>query len=200
MSLRILAQLVGAILGGLVAVDGLRDDTLNFAEKAESTSANALIFEIIFSFILILVFLRTRDSGVGPFAHGLCYTVAIFCGLNIFEGNPMINPASALGLMTGSSSHSDDTDESFIWVYLVGPFIGTLLAVLFYQFTAFFDNYNDKDTFVRDESSPKFVKTADRHPEGMPHHPVASSGVRFQQPSNGVTNSPRLLGSFGHVI
>lgn len=157
---RILAQLIGSIFGGLVAVGSWRSEKLDFAEKAESTPAKALVIEIVFAFLLVFVVLRTQNSLEGAFAHGLCYAVTIFCGLSVFEGNPLINPAAALGLMTGSSAADSSTDESYIWLYLVGPFIGAILAVVIYQLTDFLnqDSEDDEDVDMEDETT-EFVRT-----------------------------------------
>jgi len=155
--IRVLAQIVGAILGGLVSVGSWRREKLDFSEYRTATATKALVFEIVFACLLVLVVLRTRESGLGAFAHGFCYTVAAFCGLRIFNGNTMINPAAALGLMTGSNAFDITTDESYVWLYLVGPFIGALLAVVFYQLTEYLSDEEDEETEV--EETTEYVRT-----------------------------------------
>jgi len=155
--IRVLAQIVGAILGGLVSVGSWRRQTLDFSEVSTATATKALVFEIVFACFLVLVVLRTRESSLGAFTHGLCYTVAVFCGLKMFSGNTIINPAAALGLMTGSSAYDRTTDESYMWLYLVGPFIGALLAVVFYQLTEYIDDEEEEETEA--EETTEFVTT-----------------------------------------
>jgi len=154
---RVLAQIVGAILGGLVSIGSWRREELDFSEDSSATATKALVFEIVFACLLVLVVLRTRESGFGAFTHGLCYTVAVFCGLRMFNGNAMINPATALGLMTGSNAYRASTDESYIWLYLVGPFIGALLAVVFYQLTEYLDEEEEEETEMEDTT--EYVRT-----------------------------------------
>lgn len=185
---KVIAQLIGSILGGLVAVASWRREKLNFDERTTSTATKALVFEIVFSLLLVLVVLRTRDTETGAFAHGLSYTVAIFCGMNVFEGNTLINPASALGLMTGSSAFDDTTDESYVWLYLVGPFIGTLLAVVFYQLTEYLDSDDEEDIVLDDETTEYVKETAVTQPKQVQYKPEevalepAKNGYSDKQP------------------
>jgi len=155
--IRVLAQIIGALLGGLVSIGSWRRKKLDFSEFNTATATKALVFEIVFACFLVLVVLRTRESGLCSFAHGLCYTVTVLCGLRMFNGNAMINPAAALGLMTGSNAFDVTTDESYIWLYLVGPFIGALLAVVFYQLTEYLDDEEEEETEV--EETTEFVRT-----------------------------------------
>merc|ERR1719357_1936413 len=175
LTIRVLAQIVGAILGGLVSVASWRRDKLDFSHHTTATVTKALVFEIVFSCFLVLVVLRTRESGLGAFTHGLCYTVAIFCALKVFNGNAMINPATALGLMTGSNALNRTTDESYVWLYLVGPFIGALIAVVFYQLTEYLDD-EEEDTEL--EETTEYVRTTVVKP------------VEQAQPSPQVTHQP----------
>jgi len=182
LTIRVLAQIVGAILGGLVSIAVWRRDTLDFSHYATATVTKALVFEIVFSCFLVLVVLRTRESGLGAFTHGLCYTVAIFCALKVFNGNAMINPATALGLMTGSNALNRTTDESYVWLYLVGPFIGALIAVVFYQLTEYLDD-EEEDTEL--DETTEYVRTTVvkqvEQPKPSPqvtHQPVTNAYVQ----------------------
>lgn len=150
--LRVLAQLVGCIFGGLTAVDGLRDQRLEFAAGTNSGVDRAVCFEIIFTFILVLVVLRTNKFPSGAFSQGFCYTIAVLAGGGtIFSGNSLINPAAAVGIMLGSASYDSSTEESYLWIYLVGPILGTLLAILFFQFTELLLEYDEDESSEDDD-------------------------------------------------
>jgi len=180
--IRVLAQIVGGILGGLVSIGSWRREKLDFSEFSTATATKALVYEIVFACLLVLVVLRTRESGLFPFTHGLCYTVAVFCGVKMFNGNAMINPATALGLMTGSNAFDVTTDESYIWLYLVGPFIGALLAVVYYQLTEYLDDDEEEETEV--EETTEFVTTTvvrpieQVHPKPEVTQPVTNGYVQ----------------------
>lgn len=157
--LRVLAQLIGCIFGGLIAVDGLRDVRLEFSVGVFSGVDRALAFELFFAFILVLVVLRTRKLKSGAFSHGLCYTMTVLAGDLIFSGNSLINPATAIGLMLGSSSYDSSTSESYLWIYIVAPIVGSMLASMFFQFTEFlFDEDDEEDsTYYTDEYTSEGV-------------------------------------------
>jgi len=154
--LRILAQILGAILGGLLSVDGWRKRMLEFKVGSQSTGYRSLLFEILFAALLVLVFLRARGKTVlAPVVHGLVYLVALTCSSlgNIFyPGSALLNPALAIGLVIGSSSYTKATKEGDIWLYIVGPFCGALLGVCFYQLTSALDEeYDDGSTIQTTE-------------------------------------------------
>jgi len=193
---RVLAQLLGAIIGGLVSVTALRAEFLDFSENATSTSTKALVFEIVFSCFLVLVVLRTREADIGAFTHGLCYTVAIFCGQKVFSGNPMINPATAIGLLTGSVGYSKtSTDESYIWLYLVGPFIGALIAVVIYQLTEYFSESikDDEEESADEDETTEYVGTTVTTVVRPAEHVQPKPQVVAQQPMvNGYGQQPAV--------
>jgi len=156
--LRILAQILGAILGGLLAIDGWRNTVLSFGvNAATSTGYRSMLFEIIFTALLVLVFLRSRGKTVlAPVVHGLAYLVGIAVSTstmgNLFlAGGALLNPALAIGLVIGSASHSTATDEGDIWLFIVGPFIGCLLGVVFYQLTSSLDDDWEEETIQTTE-------------------------------------------------
>jgi len=199
--IRLLAQFIGCLLGGLAAVDGLRDDVLSFSERSGQSTAKCFVFEIIFSLILVLVVLRTKETYTGAFAHGFCYSIAILSGYLLFEGNALVNPIIALGLLVGSSSFDDgQTDESYIWLYFVGPFIGCLLAVLFYQLTEYLlGNMDDSEDEYEEDTTEYVTHTVYRKSQAEPVDEDETTeyvrGVQYQQvpkqPSGGPQYRPR---------
>jgi len=153
--LRILAQFLGGILGGLVAVDGWRQQELSFRVGGSSTGYRSLIFEILFAALLVLVFLRSRGKTVlAPVVHGLVYLVGLgvsILGALFMTGSALLNPALAVGLVIGSASFSANTQEGDIWLFIVGPFIGCLLGVCFYQLTTALDDEWEEETIQTTE-------------------------------------------------
>jgi len=147
LALRILAQILGAILGGLLSVDGWRQTDLDFSVAGGRTETRFLTFEVIFTAVLVIVFLRTRGTSVlAPLVHGLVYLVAIACSVfMLVNGNALLNPAVALGLVLGSSSANAATQEGDIWKFIVGPFIGALLGVVYFQMTNALDDGFETD-------------------------------------------------------
>jgi len=136
--------MLGGILGGLLAIDGWRKTVLIFQVGGASTGYRSLIFEILFAGLLVLVFLRCRGKTVlAPVCYGLCYLVGYLVsnlGGLFLTGNALLNPALAVGLVIGSASFSKATQEGDIWLFIVGPFIGCLLAVVFFQLTGALDD------------------------------------------------------------
>lgn len=166
--LRILGQLLGAILGGLLAVDAWRQTVLQFQVGASSTGYRALLFEVVFTCLLCLVYLRSRGKTVlAPVVHGLTYLVALAVSGNsfgriYFTGMALLNPALAIGLVIGSAAYSTLTDEGDIWLFIVGPFIGALLGVVFYQLTSSLDDEWEEETIQTTEEQIRTTVIEDR--------------------------------------
>lgn len=128
----ILAQCLGAIAAStLLRLTFGKVGTLGATLPADViNSFQCLVLEIILTFILMLVILGTgfdRRSPVGfaGLAIGLTVTVeALFLGpITGASMNPArsIGPALAAGIW------------QYQWIYIVGPIVGSQLAVIFYR-------------------------------------------------------------------
>lgn len=127
----IVAQLLGGILGAAVLsfVLGGSDSGLGATVLADGvTPVQGLVLEMILTFFLVNAIYNTAVSGkagnAAPVAIGL--TLA-FC---ILMGGPLtgasLNPARTLGPAILSGNFDN------IWVYFVGPLVGSILAALLY--------------------------------------------------------------------
>jgi MIP family channel proteins len=139
--LYIVVQLLGGIVGGLLLrfVLGGAETGLGATVLAENlrigdvsisvTPLAGLVLEIILTFFLANAVLNTalagRGGNVTPLAIGLTLT---FC---ILMGGPLtgasLNPARTIGPAIAAGIFSD------IWLYIVGPIIGGMLAALLYN-------------------------------------------------------------------
>jgi MIP family channel proteins len=139
--LYIVVQLLGGILGGLLLrfVLGGAQTGLGATVLAENLSIGnvsisvtplaGLVVEIILTFFLANAVLNTAVAGrggdVAPLAIGLTLT---FC---ILMGGPLtgasVNPARTIGPAIAAGIFSD------IWLYIVGPVVGGILAALLYN-------------------------------------------------------------------
>ena len=139
--LYIVVQLLGGVLGGLLlrfvlggAETGLGAtvlaQNLSVGEVSVSVTPLAgLVVEIILTFFLANAVLNTAVAGRGgdlaPLAIGLTLT---FC---ILMGGPLtgasLNPARTIGPAIAAGIFTD------IWLYIVGPAVGAILAGLLYN-------------------------------------------------------------------
>jgi MIP family channel proteins len=139
--LYIVVQLLGGIVGGLLlrfvlggAETGLGATVLaeNLAIGGVSISVTplaGLVLELILTFFLANAVLNTAVAGrggdVAALAIGLTLTFCILMGGPLTGGS--LNPARTIGPAIAAGIYSD------IWLYIVGPVVGGILAGLLYN-------------------------------------------------------------------
>lgn len=127
-----LFQVIGAILGSTIlflcttGVEGFAGTGANACQSGVS-EVGALVAEIVFTAIFVLVVLGTTDSKVGAgnfagLAIGLSLVlVHLVC---IRYTGTSVNPARSIGpaLFEGGNALAQ------LWIFIVGPFIGAAIA------------------------------------------------------------------------
>lgn len=126
----IAAQVIGAIAasGAIFLVDGA-ENGLGANGFTTVSAAEAFLFEVIASFIFILVIMTVTSASKGNgkiagFVIGLTLTAMILVGLNVTGLS--VNPARSLApaLFVGGEVLSQ------VWVFLTAPIVGGILAAL----------------------------------------------------------------------
>lgn len=124
----IVAQVIGAIIASIaIFLAGGTDRGLGSNAYTEVSTAGAFIFELITSFILVIVTVTSATKGYGKIAGlviGLTLTAMILVGLNITGLS--VNPARSLtsALFVGGEALAQ------LWVFIVTPIVGGILAAL----------------------------------------------------------------------
>jgi len=136
----IVAQLVGAFLGGLIIwiiAKGQKgfDATGNFAQNGYGKSSPggfnlgaAIVVEIVFTAILMFVVLSTSHGkfpfGFGGIAVGI--TLALIHLVTIPVDNTSVNPARSFGaaIFAGSGALKQ------LWAFIIFPIVGAVVGVL----------------------------------------------------------------------
>ena len=132
------AQLVGAVFGALgtwLAFGGPGASQANLAATYPAQGVgdfHAFGLEILVTFILVFVIVAvaTDDrapAGIAPIAVGFALAVGVFIAGPVTGG--AVNPARALGPMLIT------VDFTSVWLYILGPIIGGVLAALLYDRT-----------------------------------------------------------------
>jgi len=132
----IAAQLVGALLGAIAVWVIYGDASRELANVAATFPTEgvgdlrALVAEILVTFILVFVIISvaTDDratAGVAPLAVGFALACGVLIAGPVTGGS--LNPARTLGPMIVAF------DFTAVWVYIVGPVIGAVLAALVYD-------------------------------------------------------------------
>lgn len=138
----IIAQLLGAITGTAILAwlfgtkSGLGAngfDTASEIFKVAQVSVTmqvALVVEAILTFVFVLVVLSStkKENNSSGLVIGLTLTLVHIFGI-LFTGTS-VNPARSIGpaIFVGGTALEQ------LWVFIVGPLIGAIIAALFYKF------------------------------------------------------------------
>jgi len=131
----VIAQFAGATLGAL-ALRGLLgpDSGLGTNGLYDGKIVASLLIEIVLTFIFVIAILgvtsKIENSSVAGIVIGLSLTLVHILGIH-FTGTS-VNPARSFGpaIFVGGEALSS------LWVFIVGPLVGGVLAALCYKFLA----------------------------------------------------------------
>jgi MIP family channel proteins len=132
------AQLVGAVLGAVGTWIAFGGPGRNEAKLAATYPAQgvgdlqAFLLEILITFILVFVVVsvatdQRAPAAIAPIAVGFALAVGVFIAGPVTGG--AVNPVRALGPMLVAA------DLTSVWLYILGPIIGGVLAALLYNRT-----------------------------------------------------------------
>ncbi len=132
------AQLVGALLGAVgtwLAFGGPGREEANLAATYPTQGVGdlqAFLLEILITFILVFVVVSVATderapAAIAPIAVGFALAVGIFIAGPVTGG--AVNPVRALGPMLVAG------DLTSVWLYILGPIIGGVLAAFLYDRT-----------------------------------------------------------------
>ena len=142
----IVAQIGGATLAA-IAVSSLTGEFLVVAPGSGTSSAAALLAELLYTFALALVILnvatspRTEGNSYYGLAIGFTVMVGAFAVGGISGG--AFNPAVGTGPILVALA--DGGSLGALWIYWVGPLAGALLAVPVYRLQHRGDGDDDGD-------------------------------------------------------
>ena len=133
-----LAQFVGSIIGGLIirALFGGQYASLgtNSVNTVTSTVANAFKWEIFLTFCLLFVTLQTatKASVIGsPAAISVFAVLSASAQIGASKSTSSMNPFRTLG---PSIINNSPDDRHSLWIYIVGPLLGMLVAYFIVSF------------------------------------------------------------------
>ena len=142
----VLSQILGALAGA--AVVGLFFGSFkNLGGNAvQTTLTNAygstgalfvgLIVEIVLTFAFVLAILgvtsKTENKAVTGVVIGLALTLVHLLGIRLTGTS--VNPARSIGPAILQMIGGDFTAISQIWIFIVGPILGAVLAAVLYKF------------------------------------------------------------------
>jgi len=139
------AQILGAIIGAVILLsivsgqptyvlgqNGLGQNGYGDQSPANFSMMSAFIFEVVFTFIFLLVILGSTSKkampGVAGAAIGFSLTIIHLFGIAV-DGTS-VNPARSIGpaLLVGGVA----LDQ--LWLFIIAPLIGALLAGLLWKY------------------------------------------------------------------
>ena len=135
----VVAQLVGAVLAALATWVTFGGAGARSEAKLAATypaqgvgDLQAFVVEIFITFILVFVVMavatdQRAPAAIAPIAVGFALAVGVFIAGPVTGGS--VNPARSLGPMIVAG------DLSSVWLYILGPIIGGVLAALLYDRT-----------------------------------------------------------------
>jgi len=130
-----IAQILGALAGAFLS-RMFMDRTFTIAPAATANNGTALLVEILYTTLLALVVLNcaareaTKGNSYFGLAIGFVIVIAAFAGGPISGG--AFNPAVATGAIVVDTV-SGSGSLGHLWIYLVGPFAGGIIASFIFQ-------------------------------------------------------------------
>ncbi|MFI7454890.1 MIP/aquaporin family protein [Nonomuraea sp. NPDC049714] len=140
----IVAQLVGAFAGGLLIVGGFgrraADLGTGLTALGEGVSyGQGILLEVMGTFLLMLTIMAMAVDRRAPTGWA-GWMIGIAVAGEIFVIGPMtggaVNPARTFGPYLTTSVFGGDTPWAQFGVYIIGPVVGAVLAVLVYDLVA----------------------------------------------------------------
>lgn len=177
------AQIAGGILGALVlswlfhssevlGANGFKELSALGANITTTGVAFAVEAILTFLFVLVVLSVSKKESNTNGIVIGLALTLVHIMGIP-FTGTS-VNPARSIGpaILTGGDALSQ------LWLFILAPIVGGILAALFYKFVIAADEkepamvteveeiiFEDDDDDDDEEEKPKRArKTAGRKP------------------------------------
>lgn len=131
----VVAQFLGAIAGAavLMALVG-KDSGLGANALYNDSIGLSILVEVILTFVFVIAILgvtsKVENSAVSGIVIGLTLTLVHILGIS-FTGTS-VNPARSFGpaLLVGGEALAN------VWVFIVAPLVGGVLAALVYKFLA----------------------------------------------------------------
>ncbi len=129
----VVVQIIGGIMGAVAlsfVLGGTKSGLGATLLHQDITATQGLVVELILTFFLVNTIFNTAVSGkagnAAPIAIGLTLTLSILMGGPLTGAS--LNPARTLGPALISGQFAD------IWLYIVGPIGGGVLAALLYTY------------------------------------------------------------------
>jgi glycerol uptake facilitator protein len=132
----VIAQLVGGLAGALLAwwvFSSLGSGPLAVAATRGGADAiGILAAEALATLVLVAVVFRLIDSGGAMYGlgYGLAYGIGVLAILPLSGGS--MNFARTFGAELSLAITGDQAEWANLWLYLVGPLVGVVLAWLLY--------------------------------------------------------------------
>ena len=129
-------QVLGAIFGTILAW-GIIEDTIHFEKNSEKTNIQAFFMEFICTLQIILTLMMVSSSSE-PMHFGIfSIMVTTYVAFNIAGPISMgcLNPSVCSGINIGASIITGSiTPILVLWLYILAPLSGTLVAIIFFGF------------------------------------------------------------------
>lgn len=137
----VLAQIVGGIVGALLIVAVFGTDAADLGLGATTLADGVpywqgIVAEAVGTFVLLYAVMALAVDSRAPLGWaGLMIGLAVAAAILLIapQTGGSLNPARTLGPYVGVTLFGGDIPWSDLWVYLIGPVVGGLAAVLVYD-------------------------------------------------------------------
>ena len=132
------SQFIGAIVGGatLLAFFG-SESGLGTNALYDNNIWSSMLIEVILTFVFVIAILgvTSKKAGHGSFGGlviGLTLTLVHILGIGLTGTS--VNPARSFGPALVALMQGNAAPMGVLWVFIVGPFAGAIVAALVYKF------------------------------------------------------------------